>query len=59
MKKSRVGRIWEIRKRVIGGERKSIEQTAIVDPETGKLLGQERKLKRLLLNTVKQYLGKT
>ena len=58
MKKSRVGRIWEIRKRVIGGERKSIEQTAIVDPETGKVVGSRKKIKEVTLKYCKATLRK-
>ena len=53
-----MGRIWEIRKRVIGGKRKIIEQTAIVDPETGKVVGSRKKIKDVTLKYCKATLSK-
>ena len=38
LKTSRVGRIWEIKKRIVGGKKASLEATAIVNPHTGKLV---------------------
>ena len=37
-KLSRVGNIWEIRKRVIGGKKAHHEATAIIDPINGKMV---------------------
>ena len=56
MKKAKVGKIWEIRKRVIGGMKKKNEQTAIVDPGTGKVVGSRMKIKEVTLKYCKDTL---
>ena len=37
MKTSKAGKVWEIRKKVIGGKRQPSEATAVINPKTGKL----------------------
>ena len=44
MKKSKVEQIWDIRQKVIGGEKKKNKPTAIVDPKTGKVLESRIKI---------------
>ena len=58
MKKSRVGKICEIRRRVIGGKKNKIEQTAIVDPMTGRVVGSRKKVKEVTLKYCKDTLKK-
>ena len=44
LKKSRVGKIWDIRKKIIGGKKKKNEISAIVDPENRKVVASRNKI---------------
>ena len=37
LRNGKVGKIWEAKKRIVGGKKGAIQATAIVNPETGKL----------------------
>ena len=58
LKKSRVGKIWDIRKKVIGGKKKKNEVTAIVDPENGKVVASRNKIKEITLKYCRDTLKK-
>ena len=47
--KGKVGQIWEIKKRVIGGKKASLESTAIINPNTGKLAVSRKAIKEISL----------
>ena len=52
-KLSKVGNIWEIRKKVIGGKKQSSQATAIIDPMSGKLITSKQKIKEVSLQYCK------
>ena len=56
MKKSKVGTIWEIKKRIVGGKKANIEATAIVNPKDGKLAVTKKQIKAVTLNYCKETL---
>ena len=58
MKKLRVAKIWEIRKRVIGGKKRKSEVTAIADPENGRVVGSKKRIKEVTLKYCKDTLKK-
>ena len=49
MKTSRAGKIWEIRKRVVGGKKYSQQASAIIDPNTGGLVVSRKKIQQVSL----------
>ena len=55
-KLSKVGNIWEIRKKVIGGKKLNILATAIIDPISGKLVTSKQKIKEVTLQYCKDTL---
>jgi hypothetical protein len=57
MKTSKVGRIWEIKKRIVGGKKASIEATAIINPHTGKLAVSKHQIKAVTLQYCKETLA--
>ena len=55
-KLSKVGNVWEIRKRVIGGGRKAHhEATSIVNPVTGKLVVSKNQIKKSFFRVLQSY----
>ena len=56
MKKSKVGKIWEIRRRVLGGKKATQEATAIVDPNSGKIVASRAEIKQVSLDYCKDTL---
>ena len=56
MKLPKLGNVWEIRKRVMGGG-KNIEATAIIDPVTGKLVVSKHRIKQVSLAYCKATLA--
>ena len=46
---SKVGKIWEIRKRIIVGKTACLESTAIVNPENGKVVVSKRQIQEVTL----------
>ena len=56
--KSKVGKIWEIKKKVVGGKKATMEATAIVNPETGKMVVGIDDIKKVTLKYCKETLGK-
>ena len=50
MKLSKVGKIWELKKKIIGGKKALIENTAIKDPKSGKLAASKEQVKEITLN---------
>ena len=49
MKTSKVGKIWEIRKKVLGGRKANIVSRAIVNPENGKMAVTQKEVKNVTL----------
>lgn len=56
MKGGRVGHIWTIRKKVLGGERGMKEATAILNPETKKVATTKNEIKEVTLRYCKETL---
>ena len=56
IKTSKAGKIWEIRKRIIGGKKATLEATAIMNPDTNKLVVSKHEIKRVTLNYCKKTL---
>ena len=54
--KGKVGKIWEIRKRVVGGKKAMMEATAIINPKTGKLAVTKADIKEVTINYCKETL---
>ena len=49
LRKGKVGKIWEVKKRIVGGKKANMQPTAIINPETGKLaVTREETLKATL-----------
>ena len=57
MKLSKVGKIWEIRKRILGGDKGHFEATAITNPLDGKLVVSRESIKRITLQYCTDTLG--
>ena len=57
LRTSKVGRIWEIRKKVMGGNEKNILPTAITHYETGKLIVSRAEIKQVSLSYCKATLA--
>ena len=57
MKTSKVGRVWEVKKRIIGGKKATIEATAVVNPHDGKLAVSRKQIKTVTLRYCKDTLG--
>jgi hypothetical protein len=56
LKLPKVGKIWEIRKQVVGGKKASLESTAIVDPVSGKLVVSRTRIREVSLKYCKNTL---
>ena len=50
---SKAGNIWEIKKKILGGNKKKTQANAIIDPETGKLVVSKQKIKEVSLKYCK------
>ena len=48
-KNGRVGRVWEIRRRIMGGNKLKGEQTAVINPDTNKLAVTKSEIKEATL----------
>ena len=57
MKGGKVGKVWEIKKKVIGGKKDTIEATAIINPKTGKLALTKSEIKKVTLQYTKETLA--
>ena len=57
LKTSKVGRIWEIKKRIVGGKKATIEATAIMNPNTNKLVVSKEQIKAVTLKYCKDTLA--
>ena len=53
MKISKVGKVWALRKRIVGGNKALIEATAITNPEDGKIVVSKDNIKKSLFSIVK------
>ena len=53
---SRVGKVWEVKKRIIGGKKATLEKTAIINPNTGKMAVSKKEIKEVTLNYCKETL---
>ena len=51
-----MGRIWKIRKRIIGGEKATLEATTVVDPKNGKLAVSKHQIRTVTLQYCKETL---
>ena len=56
MKISKVGKVWELRKRIVEGKKALIEATAIINPEDGKLVVSNNNIKKITLQYCKDTL---
>ena len=56
MKGGRVGHIWNIRRKVFGGEKGGKEATAIINPETNKVATTKKEIKDVTLKYCKETL---
>ena len=56
VKGGKVGKVWEIKKKVIGGKKAPIEATAIINPKTGKLAVTKSEIKKVSLEYTKETL---
>ena len=54
--KCKTSRIWDIRKKVLGGKKAKSEATAVVDPETNKLVVSKKEIQRVTLDYCKATL---
>ena len=49
LRNGKVGKIWEVKKRIIGGKKATMQATAVINPETGKLsVSKEETIKATL-----------
>ena len=55
-KGGKVGKIWEIRKKVIGGKKNETEASAVVNPKTGKLAITKDEIMKVSLQYCKETL---
>ena len=58
MKIPKVGNIWEIRKKVLGGEKVCLDSTAIINPKNGKPVFSKNQIKEVSLEYCKSTLSK-
>ena len=56
MKLSKVRKVWEIRKRILGGKKSELQASAIINPVTEKLVVSKNKIKEVTLNYCKETL---
>ena len=56
-KLSKVGNIWEIRRKVIGGKKQKVQVSAILDPNSGELIVSKQKIKDVSLQYCKDTLS--
>ena len=54
---NKVGKVWEIKKLIIGGKRAAQETTAIVNPKTGKLAVSKKEIRQVSLTYCKETLA--
>ena len=54
--KSKVGKVWEIKKKIVNGKKRAIEATAIVNPQTKQLVVSRKDIKIVTLNYCKDTL---
>ena len=52
----RAGKVWELRRRIIGNNKAPNEATAILNPETKKLVVEQSEIKRVSLKYCKKVL---
>ena len=57
MKLSKVGKVWELKKKIIGGKKALIQNTAILDPKNGKLAASSEQIMRVTLAYCKETLA--
>ena len=57
VKGGKVGKVWEIKKKVIGGKKDTIKATAIINPKTGKLALTKSEIKKVSLQYTKETLA--
>ena len=53
---SRAGRVWELKKKIVGGKKGTQQATAIVDPNTGRLAVSKQEIKDVTLKYCKDTL---
>ena len=57
LKLSKVGQIWEMKKKIVGGKKSPMKTTAIVDPETNKLALSKKQIISVTLKYCKETLN--
>jgi hypothetical protein len=55
--KSKVGKVWEIKKVILGGKKATQEKSAIVNPKTGKLAVSKTEIKKVSLQYCMQTMN--
>ena len=53
---SRAGRVWELKKKIVGSKKSTQQATAIIDPSTGKLAVSKQEIKDVTLKYCKDTL---
>ena len=56
-KNNKVGKIWEVRKKVIGGKKALMEATAVINPVTNELVVSRKEIKQVTLQYCKDTLA--
>ena len=57
LKRCKVGKIWELKKRIIGGKNTTTQATAIINPKTNKLAVSKEEIKSATLEYCKETLA--
>ena len=55
-KGGKVRKVWEIKKKVLGGKKTNVEATATINPKTGNLALSKGKIKNVSLQYTKEKL---
>ena len=55
-KRGKVRKVWEIKKKVLGGKKTDVEATAIINPKTGNLALSKGEIKKVSLQYTKEPL---
>ena len=56
LRNGKVGKIWEVKKRIIGGKKGNMQATAIINPETGRLAVTKKEILQATLKYCKDTL---
>ena len=54
--KSKVGKVWEIKRKIVGNKKATVEATAVINPKSGKLVVSRDEIKKVTLDYCKSTL---